>query len=609
MVGIVLNYAFLLAAGRLLGSGDYGSLAALLGLLTIVLLPTGAVQLAVSREVSRRVALGERESADAFARETLRLGSVLTVPLIVLSLVLVIPVQQLLDIESTGAVALALTGLAAALVLPISMGALLGYQRFVAVAGMMVLPFAMRLGVLVLAAAAGYRLGGAALAVAASTLVTMAVAIALLREPLRRGARAARPLLAPFLRYLWPVLVGLIGIAVLTNVDLIVVKARFSDEDAGQYAVASAFARVAFFLPTTVLAVLFPRTAARQARGEDTADILGRTLIVTAAFGALLTLFYAMTGRGLVHTSFGAEFAEGGELLVPFTASMTLFALANVLVGFHLSRDETRYAWVVAAAVPVQIAALALVPNNPREVIWVDLVLGVALLAAHELVVGSSVPALRAGLSRLLQGVSVPRPVVVEAAFVLLGSTAFVCVLFWPLVTDLGSTIVGPGSDPAGTMWAFWRMQDEGYHLFGTTHQTLVGAPFGSETGNGVNLQSVLAYYPAYLATSVVGAVAAYNLVLLAGYVLSGASMYLLTRYLGCSRLVSAWAGMVFIIFPWHLARTPHASLAHLEFLPLLLLALVAASRKPSWLRIGLVGLATLACWLTAGYLGAMAFV
>ena len=73
-----------------------------------------------------------------------------------------------------------------------------------------------------------------------------------------------------FLRYLWPVAVGLVGIALLTNVDILIVKARFSGDDAGAYAAASAFARVGFFLPATILTVLFPRTAARQARGEET---------------------------------------------------------------------------------------------------------------------------------------------------------------------------------------------------------------------------------------------------------------------------------------------------------------------------------------------------
>jgi hypothetical protein len=80
-------------------------------------------------------------------------------------------------------------------------------------------------------------------------------------------------------------------------------------------------------------------------------------------------------------------------------------------------------------------------------------------------------------------------------------------------------------------------------------------------------------------------------------------------RYLGCGRLVSAWAALVFIVFPWHLARAEHGSLVHIEVLAVLVLALVAAARRPSWPSFTLVGLATLACWLTSGYYGAEALI
>src|SRR5204863_5471223 len=85
-LSIVANYAFLLAAGRILGSEDYGSLAALLGLLTVVLLPAGAVQLAVSREVSRRIAQGDGEGADRFARATFRVALLGSLPLLAIAL-------------------------------------------------------------------------------------------------------------------------------------------------------------------------------------------------------------------------------------------------------------------------------------------------------------------------------------------------------------------------------------------------------------------------------------------------------------------------------------------------------------------------------------------
>ncbi len=202
------------------------------------------------------------------------------------------------------------------------------------------------------------------------------------------------------------------------------------------------------------------------------------------------------------------------------------------------------------------------------------------------------------------------RRIAIEATVVLLTTTAFVCLLFWRLVIALGSTLIEPASDAPGTIgWLYALQHEGGYHLFGTTHHTVTGAPFGWDESNGLNLQWLLPYYPAFLLTKLIGPLGAHNVVLLSGYVLSGAAMYLLVRYLGCGPLAAAWAGLVYIVFPWHLMRVPHASLVHLEFLPLLLIALVAAARRPTWTRFGLVAATTLACWLTSGYFGAMAVV
>jgi O-antigen/teichoic acid export membrane protein len=609
---IVAAYVFLLAAGRILGSEDYGSLAALLGLLTIVLIPAGALQMAVSREVSRRTATGDPGGASRLARGTLRAALLATAPLLVVALALAKPLSDVLHIGSVAIVVLAVLSLSTALVFPVAMGVLQGLQRFPALGTLYVLPWLVRLAVLGIAAAAGYRLGGAMFATFLGAVAATVLALWLIWKPLQGTGTLARAELRTFLRYLWPVVVGLVGIALLTNVDVLIVKARFSADEAGAYGAASAFARVGFFLPAAILTVLFPRTAARQARGEETEDILGRSLFATAGFCGLLALVYAAAGVGLVSMTFGTDFAEGGEVLAPFALAMGFFSLANVLAGYHLSRGETRYAWIVGAAVVVQIVALAVIPSSLDGVVWTNVVVGVLVLAAHEVFVGSSAPALRAALRRVSAGTRARiRRVAVETALVLFGATLFVCALMWPVVVHLGSTIIGsPGSDSTGSVAFLWTLQHEsGFHLLGTTHHTLSGAPFGWDEGNGLNIQWSLPYYPAYLATELFGPVAAYNLATLAGYILSGASMYALTRYLGCARLVAGWAALVFIIFPWHFARAEHASLTHLEVLALLALALVAAARRPTWIRFALVGVATLACWLTSGYFGGMAVI
>ncbi len=610
-VSIVLAYVFLLAAGRLLGSEDYGSLAALLGLLSIVVLPAASLQMAVSREVSRYLASGASESAPQLARGVLRAGAIATVPLLVVALALAEPLSRLLNIHSVPVVVLTLLTLATAFVFPAAMGVLQGFQRFSAVAVLYVFPWFVRIVLLGILAAAGLRLGGAVFATFASALASTALVLVLIREPLRGARPLPREELVAFARYLWPVAVGLIGITLLAFVDVLVVKARFSADAAGAYAAASAFARVGFFLPAAILGVVFPRTAARQARGEETEDILGRTLLATAGFCGLLALFYWAAGVGLVTLTFGPDFAEGGQILAPFALAMGFFSLANVLVGYHLSRGEVRYAWIVGLGVIVQVVLLATVPTTLSGVVWTNVVVGAGLLVAHEVAVGSSIPALRAGLVHLRPAARWASARLPETALVLAGSTIVVCALFWPMVTHLGSTIVGGfGGDATGSVAWFWQARHEsGFHLLGFHHHTLSGAPFGWDETNALQLQVVLPYYPTYLLSKVVGDVAAWNLTLLAAYVLSGATMYWLVRYLGCSRAVAAWAGLAFIIFPWHLARAEHVSLLHVEVLALLLLALAAAARRPSWFHFGLVGVANLACWLTSGYFGAIAMV
>ena len=199
-----------------------------------------------------------------------------------------------------------------------------------------------------------------------------------------------------------------------------------------------------------------------------------------------------------------------------------------------------------------------------------------------------------------------------EAGLVLLGTTAFVCAFFWPVVAHIGSTIVGfpEGSDSTATIAGFWQMRHEGgYHVVGTIHHTYTGAPFGWTQPSVITTQVLLVYFPTYLLSHVIGTVAAYNVITLVGFALSGLAMYLLVRYLGCAPLVAAWAGLAFIVFPYHLAHQEHASLVHVEVLALLIVALVAVMRRPSWQRFVLLGAANLACWLTSGYFGPMAAI
>ena len=205
---------------------------------------------------------------------------------------------------------------------------------------------------------------------------------------------------------------------------------------------------------------------------------------------------------------------------------------------------------------------------------------------------------------------SLPRPVV-EAALVLLGTLVFACYLVWPLPRHLGEWIFGYPGDSTGTISYLWLLANrEGFHVLGSNHIEYWGAPFGYTEDSSVNLTLALTLYPAYLIAELGHEIAAYNLIVITGFALSGAAMYWLVRWLGASTLVAGWSAVVYMVFPWHLEKAQgHAGYVHLESFPLLLLALLAWRRTPDWRR-GLLAVAAYAsAWLTAGYFGLIATV
>ena len=197
----------------------------------------------------------------------------------------------------------------------------------------------------------------------------------------------------------------------------------------------------------------------------------------------------------------------------------------------------------------------------------------------------------------------------VEGVLVLIAGVVLWAYLTWPLPREFDDHIWGLGGDSTGGM-AYFRLWADGlgYRLTGATHVGVFGAPFGFDLGNGANIQSAFAFFPAYVASELANEVVAYNAVVLTGLVLSGAAMYWLVRWLGCAPPTAAWAGLVYIVFPWHLEKAQgHASLAHLEGFPILLLATLAWFRRPDWRHVVGIAAALAVLWTTSGYYGFIA--
>lgn len=205
-----------------------------------------------------------------------------------------------------------------------------------------------------------------------------------------------------------------------------------------------------------------------------------------------------------------------------------------------------------------------------------------------------------------------PQRIAIEVLVVLAIAGLVAVVMTWPLAANFDTFIAGGGSagDNTGYVWDLWSNAHYGIDLWGGGLQDHVALPFGRTVIGGGNLLLFFYNVPGAILGAFLPAIAAYNVVVLAGMALTGASMYLLIRWLGLGRGAAAWAGLAFEIFPYEALRVAaHPPLAWLMFAPLLMMACIWWLQQPTWRRASVMALATLFAWLSNPYFGAMALV
>lgn len=159
-----------------------------------------------------------------------------------------------------------------------------------------------------------------------------------------------------------------------------------------------------------------------------------------------------------------------------------------------------------------------------------------------------------------------------------------------PVISSLTSHVAGQGGDPWQTMWRFeheWENRD------------LLRVLGGGEA-RLVNI-SVWPWMGLYL---LFGQPAAYNLVFLLAFILSGYFMYLLVRHLTRHEAAAFLAGVLYMFLPFHVAHSlGHFGAMQTQWLPLAILLLLMWVKKPTgWRTIGLALAVTLQSWTEHHY-------
>jgi O-antigen/teichoic acid export membrane protein len=364
-IGLVFTIVF----ARILGASDYGSLAVLVSAWIILMVPGSALQVAVARDVSRVSATGGGDAGGGVMRwlERLALATVVVAAV-------AIPLRELIATilnvdEHWAAAAVPVTGMLWAL-LSVERGALQGFGSYRIVALSVIGEAASRLLFALALVGVGLDVTGAFLGTALSVTTVGLVLAVPLRQRLphadRPGARVSR--LRDLLAEARVPMVGLTLLFALQELHVIVVKHQASSEAAGAYAVAAVAAKSIIWVAVGLGLYLVPEAARRSHAGADAQPILVRSLGLMALFSAPALLIFGVAADPLLSAAFGEDLTGGASALPWLGLAMAFLACTYLSVQYLLALHRARFAWVLAVGAALEVALVAQIGADLRDV-------------------------------------------------------------------------------------------------------------------------------------------------------------------------------------------------------------------------------------------------
>ena len=335
------SWLFHVIMSRTLGPADYGALNALIGLMLLLTVPANTLHMGVSTLVARLWAAREvgaiRSTVAGMLRYVFGFGVVACAVLMAASGLL----AHALKLASPVPVVIAGTVLLGWTALPVLRGVLQGMHRFAALGASLVAEGIVKLGIGVGLVMLGFALNGAVVGISLGALGALLLTAAALRDRLQ-GPALATSEIRDIARHLAPYAVVIGCFTVLTQSDVVLVKALHDPVQAGIYAAASAGGKTVLYVTAALPMIALPEAARRHELDQDQRTALVRLLSIGALVGGALVTGFFLFPLHVIRLLFGASYLPASPLLGYIGLGMLAYQLATVTAYSQLASGNLR---------------------------------------------------------------------------------------------------------------------------------------------------------------------------------------------------------------------------------------------------------------------------
>ena len=389
-ISSALNYLVHFASSRMLGPVEYGVFASLNSFYMLIYTPIGILTLVTAYYLAQFHARGEDYRSRSLLIDILKWVSLIGVTLGVVIALGSPFLATFLQIPSSIPILMVAIAILVGSLVAVLTGALQGLQKFFAFGFIAIIGGFLRLSFAVGLIALGLGASGALAAQFIAGLAFFVLALIVLAPLLRRTSSDQHSnhglTIREIIDYAGLVLIGTACLAVLTNLDVMIIKHYFPPAVAGQYAAASVLAKIILFFPGAITAVLFPKATERFTLQQDSSRMARQAAAAVGGLCGALAVVYFLIPDLLIRLLFGPGYENAVPLVGPFGVTMALYALVTLQMTYYLAIHKRRYIALLAISTIFLAIALMLFHNSLLEVIIIQLINAAALLVVGELI-------------------------------------------------------------------------------------------------------------------------------------------------------------------------------------------------------------------------------
>lgn len=230
--------------------------------------------------------------------------------------------------------------------------------------------------------ALGFGLAGIFSGMSFSIFLTFFVALLLLKKNfIAHKNENVNDLLLKAVKFTIPVLLTNIGLSLMNNIDIVLMKRYFEPETVGQYAGVMTIGKILLFGCGTIGLAMYPQIAEAHAKKDHVMRLFGKFLVLQLSVVGICAAAFIFFPQFFTLLLFGKRFLPSASFLPLYALFIGMYVMINFFVLFFLAVEKTKVWVFLSAAVLLQFVLLNVYKHGIAQVIYVDVfVAGLLLL-------------------------------------------------------------------------------------------------------------------------------------------------------------------------------------------------------------------------------------